>query len=144
MNFSAESMSTGLNQMTNMIAETMETLVVLLDRSVDAVGKFARGVVQGAKKLADQFKSFLFADKEIILHKHAHHLMLDIYNGLKNGDKELQKNSHKLYGMIQEMKDFFEGRLVWDASYRQHFSFLYVEDIKPEMEKIVNKLDVQN
>jgi hypothetical protein len=62
-----------------MIAETMESLAMVLDRSIEAVGKFAQGVGQKVKKLADQFKAFLLADREIILHKYAHHLMKDIY-----------------------------------------------------------------
>jgi hypothetical protein len=44
--------------------------------------------------------------------------------------------------MIQEMKDFFEYRLL-DGSYREHFSFLYIEDIKPEMDKVIGKLYIQ-
>ena len=112
LNTSTESLSAGLNQMANMIAETMQILVSVLDRSIDSIGQFAGGVAQKVKKLAEQFKAFMLADKEIILHKHAHHLMMDIHNGLKQGDEELHKHSHKLFGLVQEMKDFFEHRLV--------------------------------
>jgi len=141
--FSSESMSTGLNQLANMMAETMQSLVAILDRGIDAVSGFAQGVAQKVQKLAEQFKAFLLADKEIILHKHAHHLMKDLHRGLKAGDAELHNNSHKIFGMVQEMRDFFERRLL-DASYREYFSFLYVEDIAPEMDNVIAKLYIKN
>ncbi len=128
--------------MKNTIAETLEKLVAVLDRTIDSIWAFGIKIAEQIKQLWEKFKNFLLADKEILLHSNMRNLLQELNRSLDHWDAEIHNNPGKIYGFLQNIGDLLQTRLLQDPSYGKEFSFLYTEDIRPEIEKAVSKLTI--
>lgn len=139
---SQENTSPRLEQIKDTIAETMEKLAAVLDRTIDSMWAYGIKIAEQIKQLGEKFKDFLLADKEIILHSNMKNILQEINNALDQWDAELINNPKKLYGMLQEVDDLIAGRMTNDSSYKKNFSWLYTEDIKPQITAAIAKLRI--
>ncbi|NOZ44531.1 MAG: hypothetical protein GXP45_05345 [bacterium] len=129
-----------LNQLKSTIAETMESLMHILNRNIESFGEFGIKIAEKIKNLGLKFKNYLLADKEIILHNTLRTMLSELNQSLDKKNNEFSQEGRKIYSILQEVHDRIESRLVADPSYQKEFAFLYREDIKPQFNSIESKL----
>jgi len=134
----AESVSS-MNNVLSVIADSLDQLSQLFDRSIDSVADFARRVGAGIKKLWMQLLGFI--DKELFQIRYIKNHLRDIQSAVDRNDPAIVKHGQQIVGSLIEMWDMIKMRLTSDNAYMQNLWFAVLE-IKPMIDGIVEKVGI--
>jgi len=137
---SVEGISSNMNQIMDKITATMNQLVMLFERSIDAISTYGVGVAQRVKDFGIKFlKTMGFVDKELFQLWYIKHHLRDIHRAVESNDPTVIQHAETLFGSLQEMWDLLVHRMNMDHAYFKNFGYAVLE-VKKMKDDILSKV----